>query len=97
MQTRCPTCETIFRFTEAQATAASGMVQCGVCHRFFNSMNNRYDPEQRDNGEEAKKRKDYKYFLDVAEERFEERDFIEVIESYREAFEIMDASSSDFY
>jgi len=55
MQTRCPTCETIFRFTEAQATAASGMVQCGVCHRFFNSMNNRYDSEQQDNGEEVKK------------------------------------------
>lgn len=43
MQTRCPTCETIFRFTAEQATAASGMVQCGVCHGFFNSMNNRQD------------------------------------------------------
>jgi len=45
MQTSCPTCESIFRFTRAQAVAASGMVQCGVCHHFFNAMTNRCDAQ----------------------------------------------------
>lgn len=51
MQTRCPTCETIFRFTADQAKTASGMVQCGVCNSFFNSMNNQQDAES-DNKED---------------------------------------------
>lgn len=55
MQTRCPTCETIFRFTKAQATAASGMVQCGVCHGFFNAMNNRCDGSEQVSGREPGK------------------------------------------
>jgi predicted Zn finger-like uncharacterized protein len=38
MQTRCPSCETIFRITEIEASASGGMVQCGVCQHFFNAL-----------------------------------------------------------
>lgn len=43
MQTRCPTCETIYRLTDEQARAASGMVQCSLCKSFFNAMGNLLD------------------------------------------------------
>ena len=38
MRTRCPSCETIFRITEIEASASGGMVQCGVCQHFFNAL-----------------------------------------------------------
>ena len=44
MQTRCPSCETIFRLTEVEISVASGMVQCGVCQHFFNALKNQ-DPD----------------------------------------------------
>jgi predicted Zn finger-like uncharacterized protein len=40
MNTRCPSCETIFRVEKEQLEIASGMVQCGVCGRFFNARTN---------------------------------------------------------
>lgn len=43
MQTRCPSCETIFRLSDAEISVASGMVQCGVCQHFFNALKNQ-DP-----------------------------------------------------
>ncbi|GMQ97224.1 MAG: hypothetical protein BMS9Abin15_0929 [Gammaproteobacteria bacterium] len=35
MQTRCPHCETVFRITDEQLTAAAGLVRCGQCSRDF--------------------------------------------------------------
>ena len=35
MQTRCPHCETVFRLTKAQLSAAHGKVRCGLCHSIF--------------------------------------------------------------
>ena len=35
MQTRCPHCETVFRLTEEQLSAAHGKVRCGLCHSIF--------------------------------------------------------------
>jgi len=43
MQTRCPSCETVFRLSEAETSVASGMVQCCVCQHFFNALKNQ-DP-----------------------------------------------------
>lgn len=43
MQTRCPSCETVFRLTEIQASVASGMVQCGICNHYFNAFSSQID------------------------------------------------------
>jgi predicted Zn finger-like uncharacterized protein len=36
--TRCPTCKTIFRVTQAQLTMRSGQVRCGHCHTVFDGV-----------------------------------------------------------
>ena len=46
MQTRCPSCETIFRLSEDETSISAGMVQCGVCGHFFNALKNQ-DPGAR--------------------------------------------------
>lgn len=38
MQTQCPHCETRFRVTESQVTAADGFVRCSVCEEVFNAF-----------------------------------------------------------
>ncbi len=50
MQTKCPACKTVFHLTEAQASAASGMTQCGVCHHYFNALGSRVDTISRKAG-----------------------------------------------
>jgi predicted Zn finger-like uncharacterized protein len=37
MFTRCPHCNTVFRITEEQLSAADGRVRCGRCRRVFNA------------------------------------------------------------
>lgn len=37
MQTKCPNCETIFRLTDEQLSAANGKVRCGLCLHIFNA------------------------------------------------------------
>ena len=44
MQTRCPHCETTFRLTEEQLSAAHGKVRCGLCHSIFTAT--AFDEEQ---------------------------------------------------
>ncbi|TNF92284.1 MAG: DUF3426 domain-containing protein [Gammaproteobacteria bacterium] len=55
MQTRCPSCETIFRLEMEQLNIASGMVQCGVCGRFFNANTNLYATDSNDTNESGQK------------------------------------------
>ncbi|MEO8936416.1 MAG: DUF3426 domain-containing protein [Burkholderiaceae bacterium] len=38
LATRCPSCNTIFRISTAQAAAKGGMVRCGRCGNVFNSL-----------------------------------------------------------
>ena len=38
MQTQCPQCETRFRITEVQLSAAEGNVRCGLCDEVFNAQ-----------------------------------------------------------
>ena len=38
--TRCPECQTAFRMTPAQLTAAQGKVRCGACLTVFNATDN---------------------------------------------------------
>lgn len=38
LATRCPSCNTIFRISTAQAAAKGGMVRCGQCGNVFNSL-----------------------------------------------------------
>ena len=38
MQTQCPYCETRFRVTESQVSAADGLVRCSVCEEVFNAF-----------------------------------------------------------
>lgn len=40
MITRCPSCETSFRITEAQLKTAKGSVRCGSCLQIFKAANN---------------------------------------------------------
>ena len=49
MQTRCPHCETVFRLTEAQLSAAHGKVRCGLCHSIFTAT--AFDDEQHTSAE----------------------------------------------
>ena len=37
MITRCPTCNTAFRVTEAQLSARGGQVRCGACTHVFDA------------------------------------------------------------
>ncbi len=47
MQTRCPSCETIFRLPEEQSNATSGVMQCGICHHYFDAFAARIDKPDR--------------------------------------------------
>ena len=38
MQTQCPQCETRFRITKVQLSAAEGNVRCGLCDEVFNAQ-----------------------------------------------------------
>ena len=43
MRTRCPGCQTIFRFTAEQLKARGGKVRCGQCQIVFNVLDNLLD------------------------------------------------------
>lgn len=43
MRTRCPGCQTIFRFTAEQLKARAGKVRCGQCQIVFNVLDNLLD------------------------------------------------------
>ncbi len=50
MQSRCPSCETVFRLTEDQAGATSGIMQCGICHHYFNAFSSCVDAAGHNSG-----------------------------------------------
>jgi predicted Zn finger-like uncharacterized protein len=41
MQTRCPTCDTIYRVLPRQLAVAGGWVRCSLCHEVFHGYENR--------------------------------------------------------
>lgn len=46
MHTRCPSCQTVFRLSEAEVSLASGTVQCSVCQHLFDALENQ-EPEKK--------------------------------------------------
>lgn len=50
METKCPNCETVFRLTDKQLSAADGKVRCGLCLHIFsaNSVDEEPTPPRQD-------------------------------------------------